>query len=333
MWIAGVLIFLGWILSVCLHEFSHALTAYWGGDTSVKDKGYLTFNPVKYTDPVTSLFLPLLFFLMGGIALPGGAVYVNHDKLRSRWWQSAVSLAGPLANFLLVLVLAIPFQTGWLLLTEDNWADSWLWASVAFLALLQISAVFLNLLPIPPLDGYGILEPWLPASWQRQGNKIGRYGFWIILGLFWFVPPFQRFFWEQTFAIARALGIADDWSQFGAAIFYDPITRLILVLAFIGGLWYLKKSGQIAWNNSSASRTCGSCRSTPRTGRVSGVGSAGTGGFQTWGEAKLRKKLLILVKNQHDIANNLIRLEKLKNPGHSERWYLEKLIYDLQRGR
>jgi len=70
-----VIIFFGWIFSLCLHEFSHALVAYYGGDTTVKDKGYLTFNPLKYTHPFLSLILPLIILLMGGIGLPGGAVY------------------------------------------------------------------------------------------------------------------------------------------------------------------------------------------------------------------------------------------------------------------
>ncbi|BBD63966.1 peptidase, M50 family protein [Nostoc commune NIES-4072] len=70
MWLVAVFICLGWILSLCLHEFGHALIAYWGGDTSVKDKGYLTLNPLKYTEPSLSLVLPLFFLLIGSIALP-----------------------------------------------------------------------------------------------------------------------------------------------------------------------------------------------------------------------------------------------------------------------
>src|SRR5678815_2748961 len=63
-----------WIFSVCLHEFGHAVVAYKGGDYTVRDKGYLTFNPLKYTDPLFSIILPVLFVALGGIGLPGGAV-------------------------------------------------------------------------------------------------------------------------------------------------------------------------------------------------------------------------------------------------------------------
>src|SRR3990172_9499686 len=92
------IVLIGWIFSLCCHEFAHALVAYYGGDTTVKDKGYLTFNPLKYTHPVYSLLLPLLFLMMGGIGLPRGAVYIEKWRLRGPAWQTALSLAGPSPN-------------------------------------------------------------------------------------------------------------------------------------------------------------------------------------------------------------------------------------------
>jgi len=67
-----LVVIVGWVFSLCLHEFSHALVAYYGGDTSVREKGYLTFNPLKYTHPVYSILMPMIFLLLGGIGLPGG---------------------------------------------------------------------------------------------------------------------------------------------------------------------------------------------------------------------------------------------------------------------
>ena len=83
-----------WILSVCVHEFAHALVAYLGGDKSVVAKGYLHFNIFAYIHPVTSILLPALFLFMGGVPLPGGAVYIDDRALRSPAWRSAVSAAG-----------------------------------------------------------------------------------------------------------------------------------------------------------------------------------------------------------------------------------------------
>ncbi len=69
-----LIVLAGWIFSLSLHEFAHALVAYYGGDKTVKDKGYLTFNPLKYTHPMLSIVFPIIFLMMGGIGLPGGAV-------------------------------------------------------------------------------------------------------------------------------------------------------------------------------------------------------------------------------------------------------------------
>src|SRR5512140_3283657 len=100
-----LIVLIGWVFSLTLHEFSHALVAYRGGDFTVRAKGYLTFNPIKYTHPVYSILLPLLFLLMCGIGLPRGAVYVETWRLYSRKWETAVALAGPISNLLLAILL------------------------------------------------------------------------------------------------------------------------------------------------------------------------------------------------------------------------------------
>src|SRR5438477_13152803 len=95
--------FIGWILSVILHEFAHGLVAYWGGDYTIRERGGLTLNPLAYIDPLNSLVLPTVFLLMGGIPLPGGVTYIRRDLIRSRGWSSAVSAAGPAMNFILFI--------------------------------------------------------------------------------------------------------------------------------------------------------------------------------------------------------------------------------------
>src|SRR3954465_3801689 len=88
-------VFIGWILSVVLHEFAHGVVAYWGGDYTIRERGGLTLNPLQYVDPVGSLLLPIVFLILGGIPLPGGVTYVRTDLLRSRAWSAMMSLAGP----------------------------------------------------------------------------------------------------------------------------------------------------------------------------------------------------------------------------------------------
>lgn len=155
---------IGWIMTVVLHEFAHGIVAYLGGDYTIKERGGLTLNPLQYIDPLMSIILPAVFLLMGGIALPGGATYVRRDLLRSRFWDSAVSAAGPLMNFILFLLLCIPLhpKVGWVDYRLDlrEWGNTQIF--VAALAFSQILSVILNLVPIPGLDGFGMIAPYLP---------------------------------------------------------------------------------------------------------------------------------------------------------------------------
>src|SRR5215813_184488 len=100
----------GWLVSLCLHEYAHALYAYLRGDRSAADRGYLTLNPAKYTHPVLSIVLPVVFLLIGGIGLPGGAVWLDRHAIRGgKAVHSIVSLVGPGANLLFGVLLSIPF--------------------------------------------------------------------------------------------------------------------------------------------------------------------------------------------------------------------------------
>jgi Zn-dependent protease len=170
----------GWVISLCLHEYSHAVLALRGGDRGVIDRGYLTLNPLRYAHPVLSIVLPLLFVVIGGIALPGGAVWVNHDALRGPRARSFVSLAGPAANLLCALLLGLPFAIGVTVADHEPF-----WAGVAFLGYLQLMAAILNLLPIPGVDGGNMIEPWLSPQWQRGFAMVAPYGMLVLFMLLW----------------------------------------------------------------------------------------------------------------------------------------------------
>ncbi|WP_119066945.1 site-2 protease family protein [Aggregatilinea lenta] len=209
------LVLVGWVFSVTLHEFGHAVVAYWGGDHTVKDKGYLTFNPLKYTHPMLSIGLPLLFLAMGGIGLPGGAVYIEQHRLRSKWWRMAVSAAGPLMNLVLALVLAAPFYFHLVDWREVYVDHSTFWSAVAFLAMLQVTAVLFNLLPIPPLDGYGIIEPLLDPRTAYTMRQFAGFGIMIVFLALWFIDPVNRAFWNAVYDATSALNIPWDLISYG----------------------------------------------------------------------------------------------------------------------
>lgn len=161
---AVLLVLGGWAVSLCLHEFGHAVVALRGGDTSVRDKGYLRLDPRRYTDPVLSILLPLALLAFGGIPLPGGAVWIDRGRLRSRWVDSAVSLAGPVVNLVLgVLLTAVVAVTT---------LPPPLAGVLAWLALVQVLAFVLNALPVPGLDGWGVLDPHLPVGARRAAATV-----------------------------------------------------------------------------------------------------------------------------------------------------------------
>jgi Zn-dependent protease len=194
-----IFVTVGWIFSVCLHEFGHAAVAYQGGDYTVKDKGYLTLNPIHYTHPVYSLVMPVIFLLLGGIGLPGGAVFIDERLLRSRGWRTATSLAGPAMNVALILILCIPF---WMGVVDERFGPA-----LAFLIQLQICAVLFNLLPIPPLDGFQALAPWMPAEFGGRMMANANVFFWILLMAMWYVPAAYNGFWTIVYTISTLLGV------------------------------------------------------------------------------------------------------------------------------
>jgi Zn-dependent protease len=171
----------GWIISLCLHEFSHAIVAYWGGDEGVVSKGYLTLNPLKYTHPVLSIILPLIYLALGGLGLPGGAVYINPSVIRNNGMRSLASAAGPIATAICAVALLAPFA----IITDTNLFNHFeFWAGLAFLASLEVSALILTILPIPGLDGFGVISAFLPDNVLSGMRGFGSYTLVFIFILF-----------------------------------------------------------------------------------------------------------------------------------------------------
>jgi Zn-dependent protease len=202
----------GWTVSLCLHEFAHAYAAYRAGDRSVEAAGYLTLNPLKYAHPVLSIVLPLLFILQGGIGLPGGAVYLHRHAFRSKAMQSAAAAAGPATNAL--------FAAALLFVAHGHLADPHprLWYGLAFLGFLQITAAVLNLLPIPGLDGYAIVEPYLDPETTRIAEKIKPWGMiGVIVALQ--VRQLNAWFFDVVYAVFGLSGMPRIVAQIGNEFF------------------------------------------------------------------------------------------------------------------
>jgi Zn-dependent protease len=199
------LVLAGFLISLCLHEFGHAVVAYHCGDTTVEEKGYLTLNPLLYTDLQYSILFPILIMAIGGVGLPGGAVYINTHLLRRRIYGALVSAGGPLATALVLLVLMLVINLGF----KPVAPDPVLYAAVGYLAMLQVTVLIFNLLPCPGLDGWGIIEPFLPLSVRQWGRRAGLIAPVILVVAFFFVPGLSSWFWDLVYNLSAAIGL--DW--------------------------------------------------------------------------------------------------------------------------
>jgi Zn-dependent protease len=216
---AFAFVMVGWILSVMVHEFSHAAVAWLGGDRTVTEKGYLSFDPRRYGDLGVSLVIPLLALAMGGVGFPGGAVYIRNDLIRSRLWRSAASLAGPAAT--LVVLLAIAFGLiVWAKAGVSGAGPFALFEALTVLGFLQAMGLILNLLPIPGLDGFGAIRPFLPASLAPQINKVeGLVMIGLLLVIFW-VPGASAVLFRAAATLSFTLGLDLDALQGGWRAFH-----------------------------------------------------------------------------------------------------------------
>jgi len=142
---------------------------------------------------------------MGGIGLPGGAVYINPGAIRNRHMRSLTSAAGPIATTVCAAILLIPFMIGAFdIQGMDHLA---FWAGLALLAFLQITALFFNLLPIPGLDGFGVIAPYLPQGFIQGVRSLGMFTYLIIFFLFFGGTPVSRAFWTWIFFVVRLVNL------------------------------------------------------------------------------------------------------------------------------
>jgi Zn-dependent protease len=207
----------GWVLALALHEFGHAFTGWLAGDRTVVAKGYLTLDPRRYTDLGTSLVIPLVALALGGIGFPGGAVWLREDLMRGRLWRAAASLAGPAMTLLALIALSGLVRLATPLLPGG--ADNPLVPALAFLGFLQAMALVLNLLPLPGLDGFGAIRPFLPERLRQAARRLEGPAFLILFLLVFVLPGATRDLFAFASWIAAALGLPLDAAQAGYGAF------------------------------------------------------------------------------------------------------------------
>jgi Zn-dependent protease len=128
-----------------------------------------------------------------------------------------VSAAGPVGTLLCGLLVALPFalpgREAWLSAGNFNF-----WAALAFLGFIEAVAIVLNLLPVPGLDGFGIIRPWLPYSLQDIALRLGGIGLLAVFAVIWYVAPIRDVFFGSVLQITSLVHINPAWIIYGQAL-------------------------------------------------------------------------------------------------------------------
>lgn len=170
-----IIVFIIIVGSVILHELAHGVVAYWLGDTTAKDAGRLTLNPLKHIDPYMSILVPVILYILRAPVFGGAKpVPVNYHHLKWREWGMAlVALAGPFMNFLLALIgFLIGHFSG---LFYGSGGTTWAFVFYELVA-INLGFMLFNLIPIPPLDGSRVLYAIAPDKLREILSKIEVYG-------------------------------------------------------------------------------------------------------------------------------------------------------------
>lgn len=171
------------VYSIILHEISHGYVAYRLGDPTAKYGGRLTLNPIAHIDPVGTLIIPLISFMMGGV-LFGWAKpvpYNPYNLKNPRTGSVFIALAGPATNILLALIFALLYHLFSPLTIEI------LAAVLTYGIQINLVLAVFNLLPFPPLDGSKLLLLKMPLEVYQA---LEFYGLFLVLIFIWFFLPY-----------------------------------------------------------------------------------------------------------------------------------------------
>lgn len=185
------------LLAISCHEAGHAWMSYKFGDDTAYMLGRVTINPVKHTDPIGTLLIPMVAFIFGSVggalgSIPligwGKPTPVNPRKWTNYAWGNVmVSVAGVLANLILLIIgivaAKIMMSQGFGIAEFFGRATNPLSIFVGNMMLLNMSLFVFNLLPFPPLDGSKILSTFLPSSFQPILDMLEQFGFLILMFL------------------------------------------------------------------------------------------------------------------------------------------------------
>jgi len=171
------------LFGVTFHEVAQGYAALYCGDKTAKLSGRLSLNPLHHIDLIGTIILPILCLMLGGM-LFGWAKPIPIDSRQFKQWRRdtiIVSLAGPLANFLMAIFFAIILKLGVILSAHPSGASYALQIMGDYGIILNLFLMVFNLIPVPPLSGGRIVLALLPPHLAMQYRRVEAYAMWIVL--------------------------------------------------------------------------------------------------------------------------------------------------------
>ena len=195
------------VVSLGIHEAAHGWVALKCGDTTARDLGRITLNPLPHIDPFMTILLPAIGYMSGGFIFGGAKpVPVNYYNLRNPPRDMAlVAIAGPASNFLLAVFFALCVKI--LVLDTGIWVRNALGARVlGHVIVLNLTLAAFNLLPIPPLDGSRVMTWLLPSGGLRDSYvALERFGLLIVVAIVVAVPSVRDSVYDAVESMVRMI--------------------------------------------------------------------------------------------------------------------------------
>ncbi|MBE9031413.1 hypothetical protein IQ266_16890 [filamentous cyanobacterium LEGE 11480] len=216
------LIFGLWLGGRWLHELAHTVVRYRLVTSHVRQQQRLSINPLQQAYGWQTWIWPSCSMLLLSLPLPARMIQVSHRQLPDRRHRTWVAAAGPLTTLSLLLVLGLMLAGG----RSSPILVSWFW--------LELVAFGLSLVPLPGMDGYGLIEPWLPLAWQRSLGRLKRQGHLVLMAYLWSVgaPAF--------------MGLQPRWILLQFDVLTTKVLHTVFFLMVLLRLWYLWRDRPVA---------------------------------------------------------------------------------------
>lgn len=201
---ATIAIIIALIISIVLHEMAHGFAADWLGDPTARLQGRLSPNPLVHIDLLGSIVVPALLFISNAGILFGWAKPVPYNPYNLRdpkWGEAKVAAAGPAVNLVLALLFGLLIRFGDVFGLNSAFIDL-----SSYIVFINILLAFFNLIPIPPLDGSKIIQPFLPLSLQMgYRNFVQTFERFGLLGTFLFIFIFIQLLWAPFSSLVASV--------------------------------------------------------------------------------------------------------------------------------